>query len=150
MNIVYGCITHNCQNYSDRGEGRIILVDPDDDGWICEACWHFLTTGDPSQSQLYRNARPRYDNERSTHNELVNERIDVLRNRFHNDHHDDDNGMDDFYEDLNYDYPEEYEPEENNEPLEVSEALQRMISSMNVKPVSLQNEVNQTLIDLHT
>jgi hypothetical protein len=39
------CVGHNCRNSSDEVSGRIICVEPDDDGWICEPCWKKLTTG---------------------------------------------------------------------------------------------------------
>ena len=49
------CIVHNCQNHDGIGAGRIICVDPDDDGWICEPCWQFLVNGRGEHSQLLHN-----------------------------------------------------------------------------------------------
>lgn len=46
------CIVSQCRNNS---EGRLICVDPDDDGWICEPCWTFLKTGNQNNSQLSKN-----------------------------------------------------------------------------------------------
>ena len=51
------CITHNCPNCSDQGVGRAICVEPDDDGWICEPCWNFLTTGRGRVNQICTNSK---------------------------------------------------------------------------------------------
>ena len=45
------CITHDCSNCSDEGVGRAICVEPDDDGWICEPCWQFLTNENICQNK---------------------------------------------------------------------------------------------------
>lgn len=138
------CITFGCQNSSDKGAGRTILVDPDDDGWICEPCWNFLINADPSHSQLYQNAHHRYAS------------LNYDRDTDYFD--------DEFYDALdNYDtFREEAEAEAAVDELEgvpymepannilISEELQKMMSSMRVRPLSFYNEVNQTLIDHHT
>ena len=36
------CIAGNCVNKDHQTKGRIICVEPDDDGWICESCWQHL------------------------------------------------------------------------------------------------------------
>lgn len=51
------CITHDCPNCSDQGEGRTICVEPDDDGWICEPCWIFLTKSQGRLNQVYKNGK---------------------------------------------------------------------------------------------
>ena len=51
------CITHDCPNCSDQGVGRTICVEPDDDGWICEPCWNFLTTGRGRVNQICTNSK---------------------------------------------------------------------------------------------
>ena len=51
------CVTRNCENQSDAGQGRIICVEPADDGWICEPCWNFLTKGEGRCSQIFKNAK---------------------------------------------------------------------------------------------
>ena len=51
------CITHDCPNCSNEGEGRTICVEPDDDGWICEPCWTFLTKSYGRLNQIYKNAK---------------------------------------------------------------------------------------------
>lgn len=54
------CITYNCPNCSDdqgAPNGRTICVEPEEDGWICEACWTFLTESTGRLNQIYRNAK---------------------------------------------------------------------------------------------
>jgi len=47
------CLIKNCSNCSSEEAGRAICVEPDDDGWICEPCWQFLTTGGGLTSSAY-------------------------------------------------------------------------------------------------
>lgn len=54
---VQTCLVPNCGCRSDEHQGRIICVEPDDDGWICEPCWTFLTKSTGRLNQLYRNGK---------------------------------------------------------------------------------------------
>jgi len=51
------CITHDCSNHSHQGLGRVICVEPDNDGWICEPCWTFLTEATGRLNTIYLNAK---------------------------------------------------------------------------------------------
>jgi hypothetical protein len=51
------CITHNCSNHSHQGLGRVICVEPDSDGWICEPCWIFLTKATGRLNSIYENGK---------------------------------------------------------------------------------------------
>jgi len=54
------CITYQCPNCTDDSNpkpGRAICVEPDDDGWICEPCWQFLTKATGRLNQVYQNGK---------------------------------------------------------------------------------------------
>lgn len=48
------CLIKNCTAEQGMTAGRTICVEPDDDGWICETCWRFLTTGEGTNSAAYK------------------------------------------------------------------------------------------------
>ena len=46
------CIVAHCKHNHSNSEGRVICVEPDNDGWICELCWNFLINGHSKEKQV--------------------------------------------------------------------------------------------------
>ena len=52
------CFIKHCCTKSTGKNGRVICVEPDNDGWICEKCWQFLNTGEGTDSAAYFLGQP--------------------------------------------------------------------------------------------
>lgn len=125
------CIVKDCTSRSGVVGGRTICVEPDEDGWICESCWKFLTTGIGRTSGAYRLA------EGYRLAETINEDSGLL---------DEEDDIDDFLHALAVmdgpdNEPDNDWPEEENEAILVQQEWEDLADLADVQPLRPDQDV---------